>query len=400
MAHLCGLCLALRDGHGQFARIATNYDGLIISVLTEAQAERARRRAAAHGGALPAAGHAHRAGRHGRGRAAGRGRLAGARLGQDARPRRRRGRGAAGGGRSPPRPAGSPAAGTGPGRGPARTSASTPRVLVDAVGPAGRRSRRAAGPGTPLLTVTEPTETATAAAFAHTAVLAGRPANAGAARGGGPALRTARPSAGRGRGPGGRTPAPAPGTRSPPPAPPRAEAAPARATTRCTASGWPCATSSSTAGQAGASCCSCTSWAGRWTGPSARRPAAHAHGPQTGPAPEAAGGAEGAFGPPTGPYAPHNPADPNAPHPPGNPYGNPYGGEPPRPQKRGFLAGCAVAIGLCCTCKVCCADEFEGPWSRKRREGWCSDCGDCDGGCCDCCDACECCECCACDCSC
>lgn len=35
-----------------------------------------------------------------------------------------------------------------------------------------------AGPGTPLLTVTEPTETATAAAFAHTAVLAGKPQNA------------------------------------------------------------------------------------------------------------------------------------------------------------------------------------------------------------------------------
>jgi len=36
----------------------------------------------------------------------------------------------------------------------------------------------AAGPGTALLTVTEPTEIATAAAFAHTAVLAGKPANA------------------------------------------------------------------------------------------------------------------------------------------------------------------------------------------------------------------------------
>ncbi|SCF57636.1 hypothetical protein GA0115256_10091, partial [Streptomyces sp. DconLS] len=35
-----------------------------------------------------------------------------------------------------------------------------------------------AGPGTPLLTVTEPTETATAAAFAHTARLSGRPGNA------------------------------------------------------------------------------------------------------------------------------------------------------------------------------------------------------------------------------
>lgn len=49
-------------------------------------------------------------------------------------------------------------------------------VLVDAVG---RQTavEAAAGPGTSLLTVTEPTETATAAAFGHTAVLAGRPGN-------------------------------------------------------------------------------------------------------------------------------------------------------------------------------------------------------------------------------
>ena len=38
-AHLCGMCLALRDDHGQVARLATNYDGLIISVLPEAQAD-------------------------------------------------------------------------------------------------------------------------------------------------------------------------------------------------------------------------------------------------------------------------------------------------------------------------------------------------------------------------
>jgi len=49
-------------------------------------------------------------------------------------------------------------------------------VLTEAIG---RQTaiEAAAGPGTPLLTVTEPTETATAAAFAHTAVLAGKPAN-------------------------------------------------------------------------------------------------------------------------------------------------------------------------------------------------------------------------------
>ena len=37
MAHLCGLCLTLRDLHGQNARLVTNYDGLLVSVLTEAQ---------------------------------------------------------------------------------------------------------------------------------------------------------------------------------------------------------------------------------------------------------------------------------------------------------------------------------------------------------------------------
>jgi hypothetical protein len=36
-AHLCGMCLSLRDDHGQAARLATNYDGLVISVLVEAQ---------------------------------------------------------------------------------------------------------------------------------------------------------------------------------------------------------------------------------------------------------------------------------------------------------------------------------------------------------------------------
>src|SRR6516165_7199617 len=46
-AHLCGMCLSLRDDHGQLARLATNYDGLIISVLAEAQAEGAPERRAA-----------------------------------------------------------------------------------------------------------------------------------------------------------------------------------------------------------------------------------------------------------------------------------------------------------------------------------------------------------------
>jgi hypothetical protein len=39
MAHLCGLCLALRDDHGQLARAVTNYDGLVVSALVEAQSD-------------------------------------------------------------------------------------------------------------------------------------------------------------------------------------------------------------------------------------------------------------------------------------------------------------------------------------------------------------------------
>ncbi|MBF6425353.1 regulator [Nocardia cyriacigeorgica] len=36
-AHMCGLCLGLRDGHGQLARSATNTDAIVLSMLTEAQ---------------------------------------------------------------------------------------------------------------------------------------------------------------------------------------------------------------------------------------------------------------------------------------------------------------------------------------------------------------------------
>lgn len=42
-AHMCGLCLGLRDGHGQLARTATNTDAIVLSVLTEAQSGAAAR---------------------------------------------------------------------------------------------------------------------------------------------------------------------------------------------------------------------------------------------------------------------------------------------------------------------------------------------------------------------
>ncbi|MEV0294503.1 DUF5685 family protein [Nocardia sp. NPDC050710] len=46
-AHMCGLCLGLRDGHGQMARTATNTDAIVLSVLTEAQSSGAMRRTTA-----------------------------------------------------------------------------------------------------------------------------------------------------------------------------------------------------------------------------------------------------------------------------------------------------------------------------------------------------------------
>jgi uncharacterized protein DUF5685 len=172
-AHLCGMCLALRGEHGQAARLATNYDGLIISVLAEAQADGAPERKAA-------------------GRCALRGmRKADVAIGAcvrlaatvslvlaAAKIRDHVDDGDGAFGRPGVRGAATALA--------ARWAAASARtggelgfevgVLTDAIG---RQTavEAAAGPGTALLTVTEPTETATAAAFAHTAVLARKPAN-------------------------------------------------------------------------------------------------------------------------------------------------------------------------------------------------------------------------------
>ncbi|NEB22150.1 hypothetical protein G3I46_37595, partial [Streptomyces coelicoflavus] len=66
--------------------------------------------------------------------------------------------------------------------------------------------------------------------------------------------------------------------------------------------------------------------------------------------------------------------------------GGPTPPEPPRRDRRGLLAGCAVWLGLACTCQMCCG-TFNDPWSGQRREGLCSQC-DC-GNCCDCCDCCS-----------
>ncbi len=174
-AQLCGLCLALRDDYGQVARIATNYDGLVVSLLVEAQsaAEPIRRKAGrcplrgmrradvATGACVRLAAVVSLA-------------LAAARV----RDHVTDGDGIVG------------VAGVRPaarrvaerwlrqGRDAGQTLRFDTGVLVAAMD---RQAELEAtvGAGDSLLLVTEPTETAVAEAFAHTAVLAGRPANQG-----------------------------------------------------------------------------------------------------------------------------------------------------------------------------------------------------------------------------
>ncbi|WP_432138541.1 MULTISPECIES: DUF5685 family protein [unclassified Streptomyces] len=374
MAHLCGLCLALRADHGQFARVVTNYDGLLISVLTEAQAERATgwRRTA---GPCPLRGM--RTASVARGEGA---RLAAA-VSLVLASAKVRDHVADGDGLLARRPVALAARrvagswGRAGERGGIAVGFDT-AVLLDAVD---RQTgiEALAGPGTPLLTVTEPTETATAAAFAHTAVLAGRPGNA-------------EPLAEAGR-LFGRLAHLLDAVEDW-----EADAA-SGAWNPLTATG----TSLNEARRLADDALHGIRLALREVdfvdGKLAHLLLAHelgrsvdrafgasscGHGSGSGSA--VTGVVEGAFGPSQAPQTPFGA--------PGSPFGDPH-----RPEKRGFLAGCAVALGLCCTCKVCCADEFEGPWSRKKRGGWCSDCcGGCD--CCEGCECCECCECCACDC--
>ena len=372
MAYLCGLCLALRGDHGQLARLVTNYDGLLISVLTEAQVApgHGRRRTA---GPCPLRGMRTASVAQGEGArlaAAVSLVLASAKVSDHIADRD---------GLLARRPVAMAARRVAAnwGRAGARTGTDIgfdTAVLVDAVD---RQPgiEALAGPGTPILTVTEPTETATAAAFAHTALLAGRPGNA-------------QPLAEAGR-LFGRLAHLLDAVED------READAVSGAWNPLTATG----TSLTEARRLADDALHGIRLALREVEfedaelahvllvHELRRSVDRAFGISA-----CAHPAEGAFGPPPG-----GPNGTRSPYIGGNPYGNPDGGpsfEPPRPG-RGFWAGCAAAIGLCCTCQVCCADEFESPWSRKKREGCFNNC-DCDCGCCDACECCECCSCCDC----
>ncbi|WP_222441187.1 DUF5685 family protein [Streptomyces qinzhouensis] len=410
MAHLCGLCLALRADHGQLARVVTNYDGLIISVLTEAQSERApgARRTA---GPCPLRGMrtAPVAGGEGAKLAAAVSLvLASAKVRDHVTDRdgvlaRRPLAGAA-----RRVAAGWDRAGT---RAGAELGFDT-AVLLDAVDrQAGLET--SAGPGTSLLTVVEPTETATAAAFAHTAVLAGRPGNtvplaeAGKLFGRLAHLLDAVEDQAADAAAGAWNPLTATGTS-------RAEA---RRLADDAVHGVRLALRDAeftdhrlvhvllahelaVAVDRAFGTVSCTH---RHEG----RISAPGSGPGTG-SPDGGGGLYGGRlsagsgnggGSPDGGgglYGGRLSAGS------GNGGGGRGDGDPPpgpggapgpgggRPGPRSFLGGCGAALLVCGTCQPCCRESWEGPWSRRRRKGL-------DGNCCELCNCCECGCCCPCD---
>ncbi|MGW0562068.1 DUF5685 family protein [Streptomyces sp. NPDC003016] len=392
MAHLCGLCLALRGDHGQLARVVTNYDGLIVSVLTEAQSERITgwRRTA---GPCPL--RAMRTAPVARGEGA---RLAAA-VSLVLASAKVRDHVADRDGVLARRPVAAAARRVAAGwdRAGARTGASLgfdTALLVDAV------DRQAgiealAGPGTSVLAVTEPAETATAAAFAHTAVLAGKPQNAAPLAEAGrlfgrlahllDAVEDQRADAASGA----WNPLTATGT----------GLAEARRLCDDAVHGVRLALRDTQFTDAELAHVLLAHELERsvdrvfGTTACGHQGQAQAYGT---PPPMSGNGGGGPYGSNNpyggGPGMPGGgPGGPGGHGGPGGPGGMPPGftGEPRRPGRRGFWAGCAVAVGLCCTCKWCCASEYEGPWSRKKREGCCHTC-ECENWTCHCnCDCCD-----------
>ncbi|GAA1951314.1 DUF5685 family protein [Amycolatopsis minnesotensis] len=383
LAHLCGLCLALRDEHGQLARVVTNHDGLVVSALVEAQVPGGRRRA----GPCPLRGMRGTSVSHGDGArlaAAVSLVLASAKIGDHAEDgdgvfgRRA----VAGAGRRMAarwtRQAGRTGAGLG----------FDTAVLAEAVaGQAGLE--RAIGTGDPVLVATGPTERATAAAFAHTAVLSGVAANEAPLREAGRLfgrvahLLDAVEDQAEDERTGAWNPLVATGT----------SRAGARRLCDDAVLGVRLALDEAVFADATLvhallvhelrhSVARTFARAAYPGGPSQ-------HGPQGSrgarPAPGQWAGPPGAPGP-TGPPEPPSGGAPD-------PYYDGKGGGCWVPRfrvpavRRNLVFGCAVAAYQCGTCQVCCRDPYPGPWSGKPIDASRPDC--CDG--CDCCD-------CACDC--
>jgi uncharacterized protein DUF5685 len=417
MAHLCGMCLALRDDHGQAARVATNYDGLIISVLVEAQSERPKADGRRKAGPCPL--RAMRRAEVAMGEGA---RLAGAVSLVLASAKMRdhvddgdgvyKRRAVAGGARKVAARWARQGAGT------ALDVGFDTAVMVDAVDRQ-VEVEALAGPGVSVLTVTEPTETATAAAFAHTAVLAGRPENAEALAEAGRLfgrlahLLDAVEDIHADRAAGAWNPLLATGT-----GPEEAHRLCRDAATGIRLAlgevafdngvlthrllvhevdeaidrsfrhaGFPVESSSCSTGRGSAG----TSSAGT------RRNASGTHDKHGSHERSCATRGERRLAAPEGSWPHQQP--PGAPHDPNSPWGPPGGPTPPPPPPGGHnvFVACAIWVGLCCTCQWCCRESFEDPCTGQQRQGCCHKCDCCDAceGCGECC---ECCQCCACDC--
>lgn len=357
LAHLCGLCLALRDDHGQMARAVTNYDGLVVSALVEAQSATADARRTA--GPCPLRGMRTAPVAQGDGArlaAAVSLVLASAKINDHVAD----GDGMFG------RKGVSGVAQRVAGRW-AKQGASTgsligfdTAVLLDAV--AQQPSIESGlSLGGSVLTATSPTETATAAAFAHTAVLSGRPDNV-------PALSEAGRMFGRvahlvdavedlerDRAGGAWNPLLATGT----------SLAEARRLCDDAVLGAKLALDEASFAD------------GKLVHVLLVHELDHA--------------VKRAFGEAHGHSAPTPQKDEKKERKDRKKRERVW-----RAQQRGWGASCGLAIAMFCTCEYCCADPYYDPWTGEPKEGWFHRC-DCD--CCNCCDCsgCDCC-CCPCDC--
>ncbi|WP_204454967.1 DUF5685 family protein [Actinokineospora baliensis] len=361
MAHLCGLCLALRDDHGHLARTVTNYDGLVVSALVEAQSPSVGGRRVA--GPCPLRGM----------RPAPVAEGAGARLAAavslvlasaKVRDHVDDGDGAfrkapvAGVARRVATRWARQGAATGE-----RIGFST-AVLLDAVGRQGELESGLAT-GSSVLLATEPTETATAAAFAHTAVLTGRPDNAAPlAEAGRMFGRVAH----------------------------LLDAVEDRDADAETGA-WNPLTATGTDLAEARRLCDDAVLGVRLALREAEfddQKLVHAllvH--------ELDAAVHRTFGHLEASHQPgHVPLTPTPPQ-------HGHGQGPKWGKRRSTVPGCGVALVLCCTCQYCCADPYHDPWTGEPKSGWCTgcDCGSCDCSCCNCCgDGC-CCDGCCCDCS-
>ncbi|WP_016699204.1 DUF5685 family protein [Actinoalloteichus spitiensis] len=414
MGHLCGLCLALRDAHGHLARVATSYDGLLLSVLFTAQLPPEGTRAAQR-----AAGPCALRGFRGASVAVGAGARLAATVSLALASARIRDHVLDGDGHYARRPVRS-VAGRVADRWARQVSAAGRGLRLDtdsllAVVAHQDEVERDARPGSDVRVVTAPTETATAQAFAHTAVLAGMPGNADPLREAGRMfgrlghLLDAVQDLPSDTASGAWNPLTATATSLDRARELCAEAlddllAALRRVTltdsrlahallahqlpRSVRHAFRGHVDGPPAGREGQG----HGHQGRTTLPGLRHlPPDHGH---DRPYQEYPGQGPG----------PTDPPDTGGPGGPGERSGGGGGsrcGCPPvrnPPVPRGVLAGCGLALWMTCTCQVCCRDSFPGPWSGQPRTGLCESCGPCCEACsccgngCSCCGSCSCCS--------